>query len=152
MSNDEGLTPSIAWFSLKCALAVAWFAIGGWVAMTLLHSETRALHIAAALALIALPVIWLIAKIAGLRRADEAQVAATLRGLAQGLVMACVLPGAMIGGNVLSSLFLGAGEVNVSGMMQNAVTYIAILPPIAFFLSELFAFAMLMTYARKQSR
>jgi hypothetical protein len=57
--------------------------------------------------------------------------------------------GLMIGGSVLSSLYLGGGEVNVSGMMQNAVTYIAIQPALAFILSETTRFGQLRAYAKR---
>jgi len=151
MSDDEGLAPSWLSFGAKIVIAIAWLAVAGWAAATLLHGGDRWAQIGAALAMLALPVAWFILKFVTLSRGDEVKRAATLRGLAQGLLMAAVLPGAMIGGSVLSSLFLGAGEVNVSGMMQNGVTFIATLPPIAFFLSELFAFALLMTYAKRGS-
>jgi hypothetical protein len=72
-----------------------------------------------------------------------------LGGLTRGLLFGCMWPGLMIGGSALSSLVLGAGHVNVGGMMQNAVTYAAIMPPLAFFMSEIAVFAMLAAYGRK---
>jgi len=50
---------------------------------------------------------------------------------------------------VLSSLFLGDGEVNVSGLMQNAVTYVAIQPALAFIFGEATAFGQLRNYAKR---
>lgn len=152
--NDEARdpAPSLVWFATKLVLVAAWVGAGGLAAATLLHGGTRPTAIAAALFLVTPPVIWLLAKAVALKRADEVRAYAMLRGLAQGLLFACVLPGAMIGGGALSSLFLGAGAVNVSGMMQNAVVYIALLPPLAFFMSELSAFALLSLYARKPDR
>jgi hypothetical protein len=55
----------------------------------------------------------------------------------------------MIGASVLSSLFLGGGEVNVSGMMQNAVTYIATQPAMAFIFGAAASFAQLRAYAKR---
>jgi hypothetical protein len=56
----------------------------------------------------------------------------------------------MIGGSVLSSLYLGDGAVNVSGMMQSAVTYIAIQPALAFIISEAVSFGQLRAYAKRE--
>lgn len=139
--------PSWAWFAAKTALALCWLAAAAWAAATLLRGGGG---VTAAALLVALgPAVWVLAKAIALKRMDEGDAHATWRGLIQGLLFACVLPGAAIGGSVLSSLVFGDGAVNVGGMMQNAA-WIAILPPIAFFMSELAAFAIRITFAGGQ--
>jgi hypothetical protein len=44
---------------------------------------------------------------------------------------------------------LGDGEVNVSGMMQSDVTFIAIQPALAFIMSEATSFGQLRAYAKR---
>lgn len=141
--------PSLAWFAAKIAFSVGWLAATAFAAATLLRSGERAAIVGACLLLLLGPLTWLLAKAHRLARADEAERAVMMRGLAQGLLFAIAWPGAMIGGTALASLFIGAGEINVGGMLQNALTYIAIMPPIAFFISELCTFALLRVYARK---
>jgi hypothetical protein len=119
-------------------------------AATLLRGGDTGGVVASAFLLIAGPTVWLIAKIVHIGRMDEAQRAAHLRGLAIGLVFVITWPGAALGGSVVSSLWLGAGEVNVSGLLQSALTYVAILPAMAYFLSELAVFAHLTVFARKR--
>ena len=152
MRKAGSASPSLVALLAKLVLAVAWLATAGVAAWTLLN-ETPAEHdIAAAALLIAAPALWLILKAMAMMRSDEIEVSVALRGLTWGLLFACVWPGIMIGGSVLSSLFLGAGTVNVSGMMQHAVTYVAIMPPIAFFLSETSSYAMFAVYGAKSEK
>lgn len=140
--------PSLAGLVARVALSVLWLGACAVAAATLLHGGSRAAVLASAALLICGPVVWLLTKAWTLARSDEAHASVKLRALTQGLLFALAWPGAMIGGGALSSLLLGAGEVNVNGMMQNALTYLAIAPPVAFFLSEVFAFAYLLSYSR----
>ena len=148
MSGHEAEgAPSWAWFAGKMVLALGWLGAAAWAALQLLRGGAGAHVLTAALFVALAPAAWVLAKAVALKRMDEAQAHATWRGLIQGLLFACVLPGATIGGGVLSALIFGAGAVNVDGMMQSAVIWIAILPPIAFFMSELAAFAIRVTFA-----
>jgi hypothetical protein len=152
MREPGSSRPPLAGLLAKIVLAVVWLAAAGFAAWTLLNETPKEHDIAAAAFLIVAPAVWLIAKAIAMRSYDEVEVSVALRGLTWGLLFASVWPGIMIGGSVLSSLFLGAGNVNVSGMMQNAVTYVAIMPPIAFFLSELNSYAMLAVYGAKSEK
>lgn len=149
--ETDAAKPSLARLTATILLAVAWLAAAGVSAWTLLN-DTPAWHDAAAGAFLLLaPVLWLLAVVVGLRRVDEVERSVVLGGLTRGLLFGCIWPGLMVGGSALSSLFLGAGQVNVGGMMQNAVTYAAIMPPLAFVMSEISMFAMLAVYGRKAS-
>lgn len=152
MRKAGSASPSLLALLAKLVLAVAWLAAAGVAAWTLLNDTPAEHDIAAAALLIAAPALWLISKAMVMMRSDEIEVSVALRGLTWGLLFASVWPGIMIGGSVLSSLFLGAGTVNVSGMMQNAVTYAAIMPPVAFFLSELNSYAMFAVYGAKSEK
>jgi hypothetical protein len=140
--------PSIAALLAKIGLSVVWLTAGALSAATLLHGGSRESILASAATVLGGPVVWLTVNAFSLRRFDEARAAVRMRALTQALLFALAWPSAMIGGSIISSLTLGAGEVNVSGMMQNAVTYLAITPSLAFFLSEVMAFAYLWTFSR----
>lgn len=152
MRKTRSASPSLAALLAKIVLAVAWLAAAGFAAWTLLNDTPAEYDIAAAAFLISAPAFWLLSKAIAMRRYDEIEVSVALRGLVWGLLFASVWPGIMIGGSVLSSLILGAGTVNVNGMMQNAVTYAAIMPPVAFFLSELSSYAMFAVYGAKSEK
>lgn len=140
--------PSIALLFAKLVGAATWLAAAAFSAATLPHGGSRAAILASAGLVLGGPTVWLLAKAFALTRSDEAHTTVRLRALTQALLFALAWPGAMIGGSVVSSLTLGAGEVNVGGMMQNALTYLVIVPPLAFFLSEVFAFAYLWGFSR----
>jgi hypothetical protein len=95
------------------------------------------------------PVAWCLLKLLELIRSDELHQKVVARGAAQGLLFAVLWPSLLVGGGVLSSIVLGNGEVYLSGMMQNAVTYVAIMPAIAALVSETVTFALLRSYARR---
>ena len=152
MRKGGSASPSLAALLAKIALAVAWLAAAGFAAWTLLNDTPPEHDIASAALLIAAPVLWLLSKAIAMTRYDEIEVSVALRGLTWGLLFASVWPGAMIGGSVLSSLIWGNGTVNVNGLMQNAVTYAAIMPPVAFFLSELNSYAMFAVYGAKSEK
>lgn len=140
--------PSIALLLVKLVWSVTWLAAATFSAATLLHGGAHMAILASAGLALGGPTVWLLAKAFALTRSDEAHTAVKLRALTQALLFALAWPGAMIGGSVISSLTLGVGEVNVRGMMQNALTYLVIVPPLAFFLSEMLAFAYLWAFSR----
>lgn len=152
MSTDgerESGAPTWVGLIAKLTLATAWLAASAFSAATLLRAENPVNVAAACAFIIAAPATWVIVKAVAISRLDEAEAHANFRGLVQGLLMAIFLPGAMLAGSALSSLLVGDGRVNVSGIMQNGVTFVCILPPLAFFMSEVAAFAILRLYAGK---
>jgi hypothetical protein len=145
---DRG-APSWLWFAAKILIAALWLGAGAFSAATVLRGENvLAVSLACAFIFMA-PAAWIVLKASAIARVDEAEAQANFRALIQGLLMAIFLPGAMLAGSALSSLFLGDGRVNVSGLTQNALTLVFILPPLAFFMSELATFAILRLYAGK---
>lgn len=140
--------PSLARLLASIALSIVWLGACALSASTLLHGGSRAAILASASLVLGGPVIWLGTKALTLTRLDEAHAAVKMRALTQALLFALAWPGAMIGGSVISSLTLGAGAVNVGGMMQNALTYLVITAPLAFFLPEVLTFAYLWVFSR----
>lgn len=143
--------PSWLMFSLKMLVALLWIAGAAFAAAALLRETPRTLDIFAAAFLFLAPIAWGVIKIVDIKRADEMQRQVVYRGLIQGLLMASLWASLLLAGNVLSSLFLGDGEVNVSGLMQQAVTFCAMQPAIAFLMSELISFALVRSYARREA-
>jgi len=111
--------------------------------------SSKAADVAAALVLIIPPIAWCIVGAMWTKRQDEMHQRVAALGHANGLRFAIMWVGLMLGGSVLSSLFLGDGEVNVSGLMQSAVTYLAIQPALAFIFGEATAFGQLRSYAKR---
>ena len=149
MSEHLDAGPSWLRLVLKLALGLAWVVAGGFASAVLMRESSRAADVAAALFLIVPPVLWCVVAVLRAKRLDEMHQRVVFLGLANGMRFAIMFVGLMIGGSVLSSLYLGGGEVNVSGMMQNAVTFIATQPAIAFIFSEATCFGQLRAYAKR---
>jgi hypothetical protein len=141
--------PSGLTFVGRLALAFAWIGLAGYASWVLLNDTPQLNDILAAVFLCVAPVAWCLLKLLELIRSDELHQKVVARGAAQGLLFAVLWPSLLVGGGVLSSIVLGNGEVNLSGMMQNAVTYVAIMPAIAALVSETVTFALLRSYARR---
>lgn len=150
MNNALRAGPSAVALAIKLVIAIAWIGASGYASWVLLNETSKVYDILAALFLFIAPVAWTVYKAIEVKLSDELYRNAGARGLIHGLRFAALWPCLMLGGSVLSSLFLGDGEVNVSGLMQNAVTYIAIMPAIAVLLSETMSFSLLWSYARRQ--
>jgi hypothetical protein len=148
MREDQNAGPSWLKLLLKMALGLAWLGAGGVASAVLMRESSKAADAVAALFLIVPPVLCVLAVVRA-KRLDEMHQRVAFLGLANGMRFAIMWVGLMIGGSVLSSLYLGGGEVNVSGMMQNAVTFIAIQPALAFILSETTRFGQLRAYAKR---
>jgi hypothetical protein len=149
MREDQNAGPSWLKLLLKMALGLAWLGAGGVASAVLMRESSKAADAVAALFLIVPPVLWCVLAVVRAKRLDEMHQRVAFLGLANGMRFAIMWVGLMIGGSVLSSLYLGGGEVNVSGMMQNAVTFIAIQPALAFILSETTRFGQLRAYAKR---
>lgn len=149
MSGTTNTGPSWLGLLLRVAIGLAWMVAAGYASAILLRETSKAEDIAAALFLIVAPVVWCLVTVIWAKRLDELHKRVVFLGLASGMQFAVVLVGVMIGASVLSSLFLGGGEVNVSGMMQNAVTYIATQPAMAFIFGSSASFAQLRAYAKR---
>jgi hypothetical protein len=133
----------------KFAFGLAWVGGAAYASAVLMSESTKAADVAAALVLIVPPIAWCLIGTLWMRRLDEMHQRVAALGQANGMRFAIMWVGLMLGGSVLSSLFLGDGEVNVSGLMQNAVTYIAIQPALAFIFGEATAFGQLRNYAKR---
>ena len=149
MSSDNTGGPSVIGLVSKLVLGAAWLAIAGVASGVLMGQSSKAADVAAALVLIVPPVAWCVMGAVWTKRLDEMHQRVAALGQVNGLRFAIMWVGLMLGGSVLSSLFLGDGEVNVSGLMQNAVTYIAIQPALAFIFGEATAFGQLRNYAKR---
>jgi hypothetical protein len=150
MSEHPSTEPSWLGLSLKLALGIAWLGAAGVASGVLMSETSKAADVAAALFLIVPPIAWCVVAVVWAKRLDELHQRVAFLGLANGMRFAIMWVGLMIGGSVLSSLYLGDGAVNVSGMMQNAVTYIAIQPALAFILGEATSFGQLRAYAKRE--
>ncbi|MGE0444177.1 MAG: hypothetical protein AB7P99_03040 [Vicinamibacterales bacterium] len=150
MIHVERTGPAVPILLGKMSIGVAWFAAASYAAGILLRSSPRHQDVFAALFLVVAPLVWWSAKSAAMGRADEMHQQVATRGLLHGLIVANLWAGLMIGGSALSSLFLGDGEVNVSGMMQSAVVFVSLQPATAFLLSETTAFGILRGYAKRE--
>jgi hypothetical protein len=133
----------------KLVFGAAWVGIAGVASGVLMSDSSKAADVAAALVLIIPPIAWCIIGAVWAKRQDEMNRHVAALGQGNGLRFAIMWVGLMLGGSVLSSLFLGDGEVNVSGLMQNAVTYVAIQPALAFIFGEATAFGQLRNYAKR---
>jgi hypothetical protein len=133
----------------KFVIGLAWLVIAAFASGVLMSETSKAADVAAALILIIPPIAWCLLGMVWTKRLDEMHQRVAALGQANGLRFAILWVGLMLGGSVLSSLFLGAGEVNVSGLMQNAVTYVAIQPALAFIFGEATAFGQLRGYAKR---
>ena len=133
----------------KLVLGAVWAGAAGVASGVLMTESSKAADVAAALVLIVPPIAWCIIGAVWVKRQDELHQRVAALAQANGLRFAIMWVGLMLGGSVLSSLFLGDGEVNVSGLMQNAVTYIAIQPALAFIFGEATAFGQLRSYAKR---
>jgi hypothetical protein len=133
----------------KFVFGVAWVGIAAFASAVLMSESTKAADVAAALVLIVPPIAWCMIGMVWMKRLDEMHQRVAALGQANGMRFAIMWVGLMLGGSVLSSLFLGDGEVNVSGLMQSAVTYIAIQPALAFIFGEATAFGQLRNYAKR---
>jgi hypothetical protein len=150
MSEHPSTEPSWLGLSLKLALGIAWLGAAGVASGVLMSETSKAADVAAALFRIVPPIAWCVVAVVWAKRLDELHQRVAFLGLANGMRFAIMWVGLMIGGSVLSSLYLGDGAVNVSGMMQNAVTYIAIQPALAFILGEATSFGQLRAYAKRE--
>jgi hypothetical protein len=133
----------------KFVFGIAWVGAAAFASAVLMSESTKAADVAAALVLIVPPIAWCMIGMVWMKRLDEMHQRVAALGQANGMRFAIMWVGLMLGGSVLSSLFLGDGEVNVSGLMQNAVTYIAIQPALAFIFGEATAFGQLRNYAKR---
>jgi hypothetical protein len=148
--SESSTGPTWLGLLLKLVFGVAWVVAAGVASGVLLRETSRAADVAAALFLIVPPIVWCVLAALWTKRSDELHQRVASLGLANGMRFAIMWVGLMIGGSVLSSLYLGDGAVNVSGMMQSAVTYIAIQPALAFIFSETTAFGQLRAYAKRE--
>jgi hypothetical protein len=149
MSGDGTGGPSWIGLIIKIAIGMAWVGAAGVASGVLMRESSKAADVTAALFLIVPPIAWCVLGTLWPKRSDELHQRVAAIGQANGLRFAIMWVGLMLGGSVLSSLFLGAGEVNVSGLMQNAVTYIAIQPALAFIFGEATSFGQLRGYAKR---
>jgi hypothetical protein len=149
VSSDNNGGPSVLGLVTKFVIGVAWLVIAAFASGVLMSETSKAADVAAALILIIPPIAWCLLGMVWTKRLDEMHQRVAALGQANGLRFAILWVGLMLGGSVLSSLFLGAGEVNVSGLMQNAVTYVAIQPALAFIFGEATAFGQLRGYAKR---
>ena len=149
MSSASVGGPTWIGLVIKVVSGVAWVAAAGVAAGVLMSESSKAADVAAALALIVPPLAWCIIGGVWAKRQDEMHQRVAAMGQANGMRFAIMWVGLMLGGSVLSSLFLGGGEVNVSGLMQSAVTYIAIQPALAFVFGEATSFGQLRGYAKR---
>ena len=149
MSELPSAGPTWLRLLLKLALGIAWLGASAVASGVLMSETSKAADVAAALFLIVPPVGWCVAAIAWAKRLDEMHQRVAFLGLANGMRFAIIWVGLMIGGSALSSLYFGDGEVNVSGMMQSAVTYLAIQPALAFIFGEATSFGQLRAYAKR---
>jgi hypothetical protein len=149
MSEQMNAGPSWLSLSLKMAFGLAWLGAAGVASAVLMRETSKAADVAAALFLIVPPVVWCVVAALWAKRLDELHQRVAFLGVANGMRFAIMWVGLMIGGSVLSSLYLGAGEVNVSGLMQSAVTFVAIQPALAFIICETTAFGQLRAYAKR---
>ena len=149
MSSDSAGDPTWIGVIIKFVIGVAWVGAAAVAAGTLMGESSMAADVAAASLLIVPPIAWCIIGITWAKRQDEMHQRVAALGQANGLRFAIMWVGLMLGGSVLSSIFLGDGEVNVSGLMQNAVTYIAIQPALAFIFGEATSFGQLRSYAKR---
>jgi hypothetical protein len=149
MSSESAGGPTWIGVIIKFVFGVAWVGAAGVAAGVLMSESSKAADVAAALTLIVPPIAWCIIGIVWAKRQDEMHQRVAALGQANGLRFAIMWVGMMLGGSVLSSLFLGDGEVNVSGLMQSAVTYIAIQPALAYIFGEATAFGQLRGYAKR---
>lgn len=149
MGIDSAAGPSWIGIVIKVVFGMVWVGAAGVASGVLMRESSMAADVAAALMLIIPPIAWCIIGAVWAKRQDELHQRVAALGQANGLRFAIVWVGLMLGGSVLSSLFLGAGEVNVSGLMQSAVTYIAIQPALAFVFGEATAFGQLRGYAKR---
>lgn len=150
MSEQPDTGPSWLGLLLKLTLGLAWLGAAGVASGVLMSDTSKAADVAAALFLIVPPIVWCVAAVLWAKRLDELHQRVAFLGLANGMRFAIMWVGLMIGGSVLSSLYLGDGAVNVSGMMQSAVTYIAIQPALAYILGEATSFGALRAYAKRE--
>lgn len=150
MSEHPSVGPSWLGLLLKLALGIAWLGVAAVASGVLMSETSKAADVAAALVLIVLPIAWCVVPILAAKRLDELHQRVAFLGFANGMRFAMTWVGLMIGGSVLSSLYLGDGEVNVSGMMQSAVTFVAIQPALAFIVGEATAFGQLRAYAKRE--
>jgi hypothetical protein len=149
MNEQTNAGPSWLGLLVKLAFGFAWLGGAGVASGVLMRETSEAADIAAALFLIVPPIVWCVVAVLWAKRLDELHQRVIFLGLANGMRFAIMWVGIMIGGSVLSSLYLGSGEVNVSGLMQNAVTFIAIQPALAFVIGETTAFGQLRAYAKR---
>jgi hypothetical protein len=149
MSSDNVGGPSWLGLVIKVVLGIAWVAAAGVAAGVLMSESSKGADVAAALALIVPTLAWCVVGGVWAKRQDEMHQRVAALGQANGMRFAIMWVGLMLGGSVLSSLFLGDGEVNVSGLMQSAVTFIAIQPALAFVFGEATSFGQLRGYAKR---
>ena len=149
MSSDSAGGPTWIGLIIRFVLGMAWVGAAAVASGVLMGESSREADVAAALVLIVPPIAWCIIGVVWAKRQDEMHQRVAAMGQANGLRFAIMWVGLMLGGSVLSSLFLGGGEVNVSGLMQNAVTYIAIQPALAFIFGEATSFGQLRGYAKR---
>ena len=149
MSSERTAGPSVMGLISKLVIGAVWAAAAGVASGVLMTESSKAADVAAALVLIGPPIAGCIIGAVLTKRQDEMHQHAAAAGQVNGLRFAIMWVGLMLGGSVLSSLFLGDGEVNVSGLMQNAVTYLAIQPALAFIFGEATAFGQLRHYSKR---
>src|SRR5688572_20873235 len=150
MSEHPNAGPSWLSLLLKVIFGIAWLGAAGVASGVLMSETSKAADVAAALFLIVPPIVWCVAAVLWAKRLDELHQRVAFLGLANGMRFAIMWVGLMIGGSVLSSLYLGDGAVNVSGMMQSAVTYIAIQPALAFIFGVASFFGALRAYVKRE--
>ena len=118
MSERPNAGPSWLELLLKLALGIAWLAAAGIASGVLMGETSRAAEVAAALFLIVPPVGWCVAALLWARRLDEMHQRVAFLGLANDMRFAIMWVGLMIGGSVLSSLYLGDGEATAFGQLR----------------------------------
>lgn len=149
MNSDSTGGPSVIGLVSKLVFGAVWLGMAGVASGVLMGESSKAADVAAALVLIVPPIAWCLTGMIWAKRLDEMHQRVAALGQVNGLRFAIMWVGLMLGGSVLSSLFLGDGEVNVSGLMQSAVTFIAIQPALAFIFGEATAFGQLRNYAKR---